>query len=115
MAQLDEEEVEEEDVGKSEGGGEERKQQAEDEVKDSTGENPLEKYMKMVLEARGEQQEKVTHPPACMIKISAQVKRRNLTFTLTLTFTLLCLQHPVREETHWSPEARTLSEEKDNR
>lgn len=54
MAQLGEDE---EDVRKSEGGGEEWKQ--EDDGKDLTGGNPLEKYMKMVLEARGEQQEKV--------------------------------------------------------
>ncbi|XP_075896233.1 centriole and centriolar satellite protein ofd1 isoform X2 [Nelusetta ayraudi] len=80
VAQLEKEEEEEEDSGTSKGQGEERKQEDEDDGKDSEGENPLEKYMKMVLETRGKQQEK----------------------------------HPNREERHSSPEARTLSEEKDN-
>lgn len=62
VAQLEEkEEEEEEDSGTSKGQGEERKQEAEDDGKDSEGENPLEKYMKMVLETRGKQQEKVPH------------------------------------------------------
>lgn len=57
--QEEEEEEEEDDSGRSKGQGEERKQEAEDDGKDSEGENPLEKYMKMVLETRGKQQEKV--------------------------------------------------------
>lgn len=50
---------EEKDSEKSKGQGEEQNEEAEDDGKDSEGENPLEKYMKMVLEARGKQQEKV--------------------------------------------------------
>lgn len=65
------EEKEEEDGGKSQGQGEE--QEAEDDGKDSEGENPLEKYMKMVLEARGQQQEKV-HRTLGRLKISARVE-----------------------------------------
>lgn len=57
MAQLEDEE--EEDVRKSQ--GDERKQEAQGDGKDTAEENTLEKYMKMVLEARAEQQEKV--PP----------------------------------------------------
>lgn len=48
-----------EDTGKSKGQGEEWKQEAEDDGEESAEENPLEKYMKMVLEAREKQQEKV--------------------------------------------------------
>lgn len=65
IAQLDDDE---EDFGKSKGQGEEWKQEAEDDVKETTGENPLEKYMKMVLEARGEQQEKVRLTLCCHSK-----------------------------------------------
>lgn len=103
MAQLEDEE--EEDVRKSQ--GDERKQEAQGDGKDTAEENTLEKYMKMVLEARAEQQEKV--PP---------LKSPTLRDTPSPSVSpcvFFFFQKPIREETHWSPEARTLSEEKDNR
>ncbi|XP_035532156.1 oral-facial-digital syndrome 1 protein homolog isoform X2 [Morone saxatilis] len=62
------------------GGDEEQNQEADNDGEESKGENPLEKYMKMVLEAREKQH----------------------------------AQSPGREEAaHTSPEAKSLSEEKD--
>lgn len=72
----------EEEIGSKKGGDLEPKQEADDDGEESKGENPLEKYMKMVLEAREKQH----------------------------------AQSPVRAEAgHTSPEAKSLSEEKDGR
>ncbi|XP_078118121.1 centriole and centriolar satellite protein ofd1 isoform X1 [Sander vitreus] len=72
---------EEEETGIKEGADEEQKQEADNDGEESKGENPLEKYMKMVLEAREKQH----------------------------------AQSPGREEVgHTSPEAQSLSEEKDD-
>lgn len=66
-------EKEEEDSEKSKGQGEEQKQEAEDDAKESKGENPLEKYMNMVLEARRQrQQEKV-----CCTLICPKLQKRS--------------------------------------
>ncbi|XP_028249178.1 centriole and centriolar satellite protein ofd1 isoform X2 [Parambassis ranga] len=53
---LEEREQVEQDKKKEPGGDEEKKQEADDEEEESKGENPLDKYMKMVLEAREKQQ-----------------------------------------------------------
>ncbi|XP_027146637.1 centriole and centriolar satellite protein ofd1 isoform X2 [Larimichthys crocea] len=76
-----EEEKEEEETEIKKGEDEEQKQETDNGREESKGENPLEKYMKMVLEAREKQH----------------------------------AQSPGREEAgHTSPEAKSLSEEKDN-
>lgn len=76
-----EKEEEEEEIGIEKGGDGEQKQEAENDKVEPQAENPLEKYMKMVLEAREKQQ----------------------------------MQSSGREEIgHTSPEAKSLSEEKDN-
>ncbi|XP_035860520.1 oral-facial-digital syndrome 1 protein homolog isoform X3 [Sander lucioperca] len=80
-------EEEEEETGIKEGADEEQKQEADNDGEESKGENPLEKYMKMVLEAREKQH--------------AQGGG--------------WFQSPGREEVgHTSPEAKSLSEEKDD-
>ncbi|XP_039673299.1 oral-facial-digital syndrome 1 protein homolog isoform X1 [Perca fluviatilis] len=77
----EEEEVEEEETRIKKGADEEQKREADNDGNESKGENPLEKYMKMVLEAREKQH----------------------------------AQSPGREEVgHTSPEAKSLSEEKDD-
>ncbi|XP_070770796.1 centriole and centriolar satellite protein ofd1 [Enoplosus armatus] len=48
-------EKEEQETGIKKGGDEEQKQETDDDGEESKGENPLEKYMKMVLEAREKQ------------------------------------------------------------
>ncbi|KAK5890367.1 hypothetical protein CesoFtcFv8_013892 [Champsocephalus esox] len=55
LEQQGQEEEEEEETGATKG-DEELKQEATNDREESKGENPLEKYMKMVLEARGNQQ-----------------------------------------------------------
>lgn len=55
------EEEEEEETGIKKGGGdEEQKQEADNDGEESKGENPLDKYMKMVLEAREKQHAQVS-------------------------------------------------------
>ncbi|XP_042350200.1 oral-facial-digital syndrome 1 protein homolog isoform X2 [Plectropomus leopardus] len=76
-----EQEEEKEETESKKGADEEQKQGADNDREESEGENPLEKYMKMVLEAREKQH----------------------------------VQSPGREDAgHMSPEAKSLSEEKDN-
>ncbi len=53
-------EKEEEEIGIDKGGDEEKKQEADNDGEESKGENPLEKYMKMVLEAREKQRVQVS-------------------------------------------------------
>lgn len=55
---------EEEEIRK--GGDEEQKQEADDDREESKDENPLEKYMKMVLEARGKQRAHVSFTHICL-------------------------------------------------
>ncbi|KAM9347163.1 centriole and centriolar satellite protein ofd1 [Symphorus nematophorus] len=83
VEQPGQEKEEEEETGIKIGGDKEQMQEADDgREEQSKGENPLEKYMKMVLEAREKQQQ---------------------------------AQSPGREEAgQTSPEAKSLSEEKDN-
>ncbi|XP_074515244.1 centriole and centriolar satellite protein ofd1 isoform X1 [Sebastes fasciatus] len=81
MEQPGQEKEEEEETAVKKGGDEEQKQEADNDEEESKGENPLEKYMKMVLEAREKQH----------------------------------AQSPEREEAaHTSPEAKSLSEEKED-
>ncbi|XP_032385454.1 centriole and centriolar satellite protein ofd1 isoform X3 [Etheostoma spectabile] len=81
MEQTGQREEDEEETGIRKGADEEQKQEADHDGEESKGENPLEKYMKMVLEAREKQH----------------------------------AQGPEREEVgHTSPEAKSLSEEKDD-
>nr|XP_046259165.1 oral-facial-digital syndrome 1 protein homolog isoform X2 [Scatophagus argus] len=72
---------EDEETGIKKGGDEVQKQEVNNDGEEAKGENPLEKYMKMVLEAREKQQ---------------------------------LAQSPGSQEGHTSPEAKSLSEEKDN-
>lgn len=55
----------EEEIGSKKGGDLEPKQEADDDGEESKGENPLEKYMKMVLEAREKQHAQVSCTPIC--------------------------------------------------
>ncbi|XP_041806538.1 oral-facial-digital syndrome 1 protein homolog isoform X2 [Chelmon rostratus] len=81
VEQPGQEKEEEEETGRNKGGDEDQKQEADNGEEKSKSENPLEKYMKMVLEAREKQH----------------------------------AQSPAREEAgQTSPEARSLSEEKDD-
>ncbi|XP_049903990.1 centriole and centriolar satellite protein ofd1 isoform X2 [Epinephelus moara] len=81
MEQSGQEKEEEEETGSEKGADEEQKQEADKDGEEAAGENPLERYMKMVLEARQKQS----------------------------------TQSPGGEEGgHTSPEAKSLSEEKDN-
>ena len=61
MQELEQQGQEEEEETGATKGDEELKQEATNDREESKGENPLEKYMKMVLEARGNQQAQVTH------------------------------------------------------
>lgn len=58
-------EEEEEETGIKEGADEEQKQEADNDGEESKGENPLEKYMKMVLEAREKQHAQVSCTHFC--------------------------------------------------
>lgn len=78
-------EKEEENSEKSKGQGEEQKQEAEDNAKESKGENPLEKYMKMVLEARRQQQQEKV---CCMIICPKLQKRSAFVHWCEATFAL---------------------------
>ncbi|KAI3356275.1 hypothetical protein L3Q82_017524, partial [Scortum barcoo] len=81
VEQPGQEKEEEEEIGIEKGGDGEQRQEAENDKEEPQAENPLEKYMKMVLEAREKQQ----------------------------------AQSSGREEMgHTSPEAKSLSEEKDS-
>lgn len=60
VEQLGQEEEEEEETGIEKGGDEEQKQEADNDGEEFKGENPLEKYMKMVLEAREKQHAQVS-------------------------------------------------------
>ena len=57
VEQPGQENEEEEETEAKKGGDEEQKQEADDGGEEPKGENPFEKYMKMVLEAREKQQQ----------------------------------------------------------
>lgn len=65
MEQPGQEKEEEEETAVKKGGDEEQKQEADNDEEESKGENPLEKYMKMVLEAREKQHAQVSYTHSC--------------------------------------------------
>ena len=104
-----EEEEEEEERGNKTEGDEEQK----DDVEEPEGENPLEKYMKMVLEAREKQPTQVSLSQISENTVQLCFHKENLCFKLSV---FGFFQSSGREEAgHTSPEAKSLSEEKEDR
>lgn len=100
----------EEDTGITKSGNDEQKQ---DDVREETkDENPLEKYMRMVLEAREQRRAQASPTHACPELCFWDLWRLNVDSTACFWG---FFQSPGREEGHSSPEAKSLSEEKDNR
>lgn len=110
---------EKEESGIQKGEDEEQKQEMDDDDREifKGGENPLEKYMKMVLETREKQHVQVSCIHICM---KSPVKL--CFFMISFVAAALCIkpsffvvfQNSSREG-HSSPEAKSLSEDKDNR
>lgn len=65
MEQSGQEKEEEEETGSEKGADEEQKQEAVKDGEEAEGENPLERYMKMVLEARQKQNTQVSCMHIC--------------------------------------------------
>ena len=104
------EEEEEERRKKTEGDEEQQ-----DVVEEPEGENPLEKYMKMVLEAREKQPTQVSFSHISENTEQICSHKEKLCFKLSV-FVFIFFQSSVREEAgQTSPEAKSLFEEKEDR
>lgn len=80
---------------------------------ESKSENPLDKYMKMVLEAREKQHAQVSCIHVCLRLLYKWNRRRDADWS-SLGF--FFLQSSQREEAEYaSPEAKSLSEDKEDR
>lgn len=101
-------EVEEEEAGGKEGGDEELEKETANE-EEPEGENPLEKYMKMVLEAREKQHAQVR----CTCLSELVVKHKQETCSKLFSF---FSQSSGRDEAGCeSPEAKSFSQDKEDR
>lgn len=80
---------------------------------ESKSENPLDKYMKMVLEAREKQHAQVSCMHVCL-RLLYKLNRRRVADWSSLG--LFFLQSSQRDEAEYlSPEAKSLSEDKEDR
>ena len=95
-----------------------QKVKTDDEGEESTHENPLEKYMKMVLEAREKQRIQVSCTHICLrpCRTFQFVTAATEFVTLLLFFSSpSSLQSPSEEAGQMSPEEKSLSVEKEER